>query len=68
MITELILYFFSKFLPLFLFLGSIIFIVYISYVFLRCMRKQEKLSESLSKREKQYFYLAITYIFTYILL
>lgn len=68
MITELILYFFSKFLPLFLFLGSTIFVIFVSYVFLRCMRRQEKLSESLSKTEKQYFYLAITYIFTYILL
>jgi hypothetical protein len=68
MITELILYFLSKALPLFLFLGSLFFIIFISYVFLRCMRKQEKLSESLTKTEKQYFYLAITYIFTYIIL
>ena len=53
---------------LFLFLGSLFFIIYISYVFFRCMRKEEKLSESLTKKEKEYFYLAITYIFTYIIL
>lgn len=66
--TEIIIYFLNNFLPLFLFCGSFIYLIYIIYIFLRCMRKQEKLSESLTVKEKQYFYLAITYTITFILL
>jgi hypothetical protein len=60
--------FLGTFIPKFLLSGSIIYFMYIVYIFLRCMRKQEKLSESLTVKEKQYFYIAITYIFTYILI
>jgi hypothetical protein len=65
---ELIIKFFGIFMPKFIFLGSIFYFIYTTYIFLKCIRRQEKLSESLTKREKQYFYLIITYIFTYILL
>lgn len=65
---ELIKLFFTVFLSKFLLCGSIFYVVYTIYIFLRCMRKQEKLSESLTEREKQYFFLAITYLFTYILI
>jgi hypothetical protein len=65
---ELIIKFFGIFMPKFIFLGSIFYFIYITYIFLKCIRRQEKLSESLTKGEKQYFYLIITYIFTYILL
>lgn len=65
---ELIIKFFGIFIPKFIFLGSIFYFVYTTYIFLKCIRKQEKLSESLTEKEKQYFYLTITYIFTYILL
>jgi len=64
----LIIKFFGIFLPKFIFLASIFYFVYTAYIFIKCIRKQEKLSESLTEREKQYFYLTITYIFTYILL
>lgn len=56
------------FIPKFLLCGSIFYFIYIIYIFFRCMKKQEKLSESLTEKEKQYFYIAITYIFTFILL
>jgi len=68
MILQLIAHFLGTFLPVFLFSASILFTLYILYIFVRCIRKTEKLSESLTEREKQYFYLTITYIFTYILL
>lgn len=64
--TELIINFFN-FIPKFLFSGSIIYLVYIIYIFFRCIKKQEKLSEYLTQREKQYFYIALTYILTYLL-
>lgn len=65
---ELIIKFFGVFIPKYVFFGSIFYFIYILYIFLRCMKKQEKLSESLTEREKQYFYLAITYIFTFIII
>ena len=65
---DLIIKFFGVFIPKFIFLGSIFYFVYVVYIFFRCMKKQEKLSESLTEKEKQYFYIAITYIFTFILL
>lgn len=68
MITDLIVKFFGIFIPNFLLSASIIYFIYTMYIFIRCIRKQEKLSESLTTREKQYFYLAIAYLFTYILI
>ena len=65
---DLIIKFFGIFIPKFLLCGSIFYFIYIIYIFFRCMKKQEKLSESLTEKEKQYFYIAITYIFTFILL
>jgi len=65
---DLIYTFFTIFLSKFLLCGSIIYFIFVCYIFLRCIKKQEKLSQSLSLRETQYFYLAITYIFTYILI
>jgi hypothetical protein len=68
MIVQLIAYFLGAFLPVFLFSASILFTLYILYIFVRCIRKTEKLSEAITQREKQYFYLTISYIFTYILI
>ncbi len=65
---ELLIKFFGTFIPKFMFCGSVFYFIYIMYIFFRCMRRQEKLSESLTQREKQYFYLAITYIFTFIII
>jgi hypothetical protein len=65
---DLIIKFFGMFIPKFIFCGSIFYFIYVAYIFFRCMKKQEKLSESLTEKEKQYFYIAITYIFTFILL
>jgi hypothetical protein len=64
---ELINNFFTEFVSKYLFCGSIFYIIYTIYIFLKCVRKQEKLSESLTQMEKQYFFLAITYLFTYLL-
>jgi hypothetical protein len=66
--TELITFFLGNFLPIFLFCGSLIFSIYVLYIFIRCIIKIEKLSESLTEKEKQYFYLAITYLLTFIIL
>ena len=65
---ELIIKFLGVFMPKFIFLGSIFYFVYVAYIFIKCIRKQEKISVSLTEKEKQYFYLTITYIFNYILL
>jgi hypothetical protein len=65
---ELLIKFFSLFLPKFLLCGSIIYFLYILYIFIKCIRKQEKISENLTKKDKIYFYLTITYIFTFIIL
>ena len=67
MITDLIIKFFGTSIPHFFLSASIVYFVYTMYIFIRCIRKQEKVSESLTQREKQYFYLAITYILTYLL-
>lgn len=66
--TQLLNIFFTFFLPKFLLVSSIVFSIYIMYIFIRCIRKTQNLSEALSKTDKTYFYLAISYIFTYILL
>jgi hypothetical protein len=66
--TELIVNFLGSFLPVFLFCSSLIFTFYVLYIFIRCIIKTEKLSESLTEKEKQYFYLAITYLLTFIIL
>jgi hypothetical protein len=66
--TELITFFLGAFIPMFLFWASLFFNVHIIYTFLKCIRKGEKLSENLTKKDNFYFFLSITYIFTYILL
>jgi hypothetical protein len=66
--TELIIHFLGSFLPVFLFCGSLLFSFYVLYIFIRCIIKIEKLSESLTEKEKQYFYLAITYLLTFIII
>lgn len=65
---ELLIFFFKTFIPMFLFWASMFFNVYVTYTFLKCIRKQEKLSENLTKKDNFYFFLSITYIFTYIFL
>jgi hypothetical protein len=65
---NLITTFFTIFLSKFLLWGSIVYFIYVLYIFFRCMNRREKLSESLTLREKQYFYFAITYLLTYIFL
>jgi len=65
---ELLIRFFSLFLPKFLLCASITYFLYILYIFIKCIRKQEKISENLTKKDKIYFYLTITYIFTFIIL
>ena len=65
---ELITFFLGVFIPKFLFCASLLFNAHIVYVFLKCIRKQEKLSENLTKKDNLYFFLSITYIFTYIFL
>lgn len=68
MITQLLAYFLGTFIPMFLLSGALFFLLYVLYIFVRCIRKTEKLSEALTKQEKQFFYLSITYILTSILL
>jgi hypothetical protein len=63
---ELITFFLGTFIPKFLFSTSIIYNIFIIYTFLKCIRKQEKLSENLTKKDSLYFFLSISYIFTYI--
>jgi hypothetical protein len=67
MIQEILIKFFN-FLPLYLLMCSIFYNIYIIYVFIKCIRKQEKLSENLTKKDSFYFFLSISYIFTYIFL
>jgi hypothetical protein len=59
---------FFNFLPLYLLMCSIFYHIYIFYIFVKCIRKQEKLSENLTKKDSFYFFLSISYIFTYIFL
>jgi hypothetical protein len=65
---DLIIKFFGIFIPKFLLCGSIFYFIYILYIYFKCIRKEEKISDSLTEKEKLYFYLTITYIFTFILL
>lgn len=65
---EIIIFFLKVFMPKFLLSASITYFLYILYIFIKCIRKQEKISENLTQKDKTYFYLTITYIFTYILL
>jgi hypothetical protein len=65
---EILIFFLKIFIPKFLFSASILFIIRIIYTFLKCIRKQEKLSDNLTKKDNLYFFLSITYIFTYILI
>jgi hypothetical protein len=65
---ELLGFFLGAFIPMFLFWASLFFIVYVLYTFLKCIRKREKLSESITKKDNFYFFLSISYIFTFIFL
>jgi hypothetical protein len=63
---DLLITFFKLFIPRFLFWSSIFFNMYIIYTFIKCIRKEEKLSDNLNKKDSFYFFLAITYLFTYL--
>ena len=65
---ELLGFFLGAFIPMFLFWATLFFIVYVLYTFLKWIRKGEKLSENLTKKDNFYFFLSISYIFTYIFL
>jgi hypothetical protein len=65
---KLLEFFLGAFIPMFLFWASLFFIVYVFYTFLKCIRKREKLSENITKRDNFYFFLSISFIFTYIFL
>jgi hypothetical protein len=65
---KLLEFFLGAFIPTFLFWTSLFFIVYVLYTFLKCIRKGEKLSENITKKDNFYFFLSISYIFTYIIL
>jgi hypothetical protein len=61
-------FFLGAFIPMFLFWTSLFFIVFVLYTFLKCIRKREKLSENITKKDNFYFFLSISYIFTHIFL
>jgi hypothetical protein len=63
---KLLEFFLGAFIPMFLFWTSLFFIVYVLYTFLKCIRKGEKLSENVTKKDNFYFFLSISYIFTFI--
>jgi hypothetical protein len=65
---ELLEFFLGAFIPMFLFWTSLFFMVYVFYTFLKCIKKGEKLSENITKKDNFYFFLSISYIFTYIFL
>jgi hypothetical protein len=64
----IIIFFLKVFMPKFLLSASIFFNIRIIYTCLKCINKQEKLSDNLTKKDNLYFFLSITYIFTYILI
>jgi hypothetical protein len=57
---------FFNFIPYYIFWGTIFFNIYILFIFIRCVNKREKISDSLSNMEKISFLLTISYFFAYI--
>ena len=60
--------FISVFIPKFILIASIIYLLFIVFIFFRCFVKKENINDFISEKEKLFFFLSITYTLTMIII